>query len=146
MAYKKYCARAGCNCLIDIKQRYCARHITTNAERNREYDRTQRDQKAKAFYNSKAWLITRQKILTRDNHIDVYIYATERRIVKATMVHHIVELREDPTKGLELDNLISLSEETHEKIIKKAYSNEETKVKMQKELRKALETFKKLRT
>ncbi len=144
MALKKYCARAGCNCLIPITQRYCPRHLQTNTERNKEYDQTRRDQKAKAFYNSVAWKHTRDMILSRDNHIDIYLYVTERRIVKASLVHHIIELREDYTKRLDPGNLISVSEETHEKTIKKAYSNEETKKQMQTILRKAINEYREL--
>ena len=137
----KFCAHPGCNKVIDITKTYCSKHTITKAQRDKEYDAKYRDQKAKAFYNSKAWQIVRQKILTRDNHIDIYLYMTERRIVKAALVHHIIEYREDPSKGLDPDNLISVSEETHEKIIKKMYANEETKKQMQQQLRKAIEDY-----
>lgn len=141
MPLRKFCAHQGCNKVIDITKTYCSKHTITKAQRDKEYDAKYRDQKAKAFYNSKAWQIVRQKILTRDNHIDIYLYMTERRIVKAALVHHIVEYREDPSKGLDPDNLISVSEETHEKIIKKMYANEETKKQMQQQLRKAIKDY-----
>ena len=131
MVLKKYCARCGCNTLIDISQRYCSKHTKTNAERNREYDQTQRDQKAKTFYNSAEWKATRARVLARDTNIDIYLYITQGRYIPATLVHHIVELREDYTKRCDLDNLISVSEETHEKIIKQMYSKPETKKQMQ---------------
>ena len=142
MALKKYCARSGCNNLIDMGERYCSKHKQTNAERNREYDRTQRNKEAKAFYNSTAWKKTRNAVLTRDNFIDVYLYVKENRIVPATLVHHIVELREDWSKRCTMSNLISVSEETHERTIKTAYKNEETKAKMQRELRNAMRLYK----
>jgi 5-methylcytosine-specific restriction endonuclease McrA len=140
----KFCAHAGCNKIIDISRTYCSRHTITKAQRDKEYDAKYRDQKAKAFYNSKAWQMAREKALTRDNHIDIYLYMTERRIVRASIVHHIIEYKEDPTKGLEPDNLISVSEETHESTIKKMYSNDETKRQMQQALRKALNEYKAL--
>ena len=141
MALKKYCARCGCNNLIDITERYCARHTTTNAERNAEYDRTQRDKKAKAYYNSKEWALTRQKILARDTGIDIYLFMTKGKIVPATLVHHIVELREDYTKRSTPSNLISVSEATHEGVIKQAYSRPDSKKAMQRALRQVIRDY-----
>nr|DAU90551.1 MAG TPA: HNH endonuclease [Caudoviricetes sp.] len=141
MPLRKFCAHPGCNKVIDITKTYCDRHTVTKAQRDKEYDTKHRDRKAKAFYNSKAWQIVRQRVLTLDNHIDLYLYATERRIVKASLVHHIIEYREDPSKGLDPNNLISVSEETHEKTIKQAYSNEESKKEMQDQLRKAIKEY-----
>lgn len=140
----KFCAHPGCNKVIDITKTYCARHTVTKAQRDKEYDAKYRNRKAKAFYNSKAWQTVRQKVLTLDNHIDLYLYATERRIVKATLVHHIVEYREDPSKGLDPNNLISVSEETHESTIKQAYASEESKRDMQERLRSAIKEYRNL--
>lgn len=144
MAYKKYCARCGCNKLIDATKTYCEAHARTNAERNAEYDKTQRDRKAKAFYNSTEWQTARAAALARDTGIDVYIYMTEHRVVPATMVHHIVELREDYSKRSTLSNLISISEATHEGAIRQAYSNPDTKRTMQQALRKAVKDYQKI--
>jgi 5-methylcytosine-specific restriction protein A len=138
MSLKKYCARCGCNRLIDITETYCDRHTTTNAERHAEYDRTQRDRKAKAFYNSTEWKAARTAVLARDMGIDVYIYMTEHRAVPATLVHHIVELKEDYSKRCTLDNLISVSEATHEGVIKRAYSKTDTREALQKQLRQVV--------
>lgn len=142
MALKKYCARCGCNNLIDMGEQYCSKHKQTKTERNREYDKTQRNKDAKVFYNSAAWKKTRNAVLARDNCIDVYLYVKEKRIVPATLVHHIVELREDWSKRCTMSNLISVSEKTHEGIIKTAYKKDETKKKMQKELRNAMRLYK----
>lgn len=141
MAYKKYCARCGCNRLIDITGTYCGVHAGTNAERNAEYDRTRRDRKAKAFYNSAEWRTARAAALARDTGIDVYIYMTEHRVVPATMVHHIVELREDYGKRSTLSNLISISEATHEGVVRKAYGSPDTRRVMQKALREAVKGY-----
>lgn len=144
MAYKKYCARCGCRTLIDMTETYCKAHAKTNAERNAEYDRKQRDRKAKAFYLSTEWKMARAAAMARDTGIDVYAYMTEGRIVPATMVHHIVELREDYSKRSALDNLISVSRETHEGAIRKAYGKPEKKREMQQALRKAVENYQKI--
>ncbi|MCI8483492.1 MAG: HNH endonuclease [Lachnospiraceae bacterium] len=143
MELKKYCAKCGCNRLIDITKTYCNAHERTKAESDAEYDRKYRDKKAKAFYNSSEWKTARAAALARDTGIDVYLYITEGRIIPATIVHHIVELREDYTKRSTLSNLISVSEETHEGTIKKAYSKVDTKRKMQQDLRRAVEEYQK---
>lgn len=144
MAYKKYCARCGCSRLVDITETYCEVHARTRAERNAEYDRKQRDKKAKAFYLSVEWKMARAAAMARDTGIDVYLYMTEGRIVPATMVHHIVELREDYAKRSALSNLISVSRETHEGAIRKAYGKPEKKKEMQQALRKAVEDYQKI--
>lgn len=138
MAYKKYCAHVGCNRLIDITKVYCPIHSRTNAERNAEYDKTQRDKKAKAYYNSAEWKAARARTLARDTGIDIYLYVTEGRVVPATMVHHIIELREDYTKRSSPSNLISVSEATHEGVIKQAYASAEAKKDMQRTLRRCI--------
>lgn len=143
MTYKKYCARCGCRKLIKLTETYCKEHARTNAERHAEYDRTQRDGKAKAFYNSAEWQMARAAALARDTGIDVYIYMTEHRVVPADMVHHIVELREDYSRRSTLDNLISISEATHEGVIKKAYRNLDSKREMQQALRQAVKDYQK---
>jgi hypothetical protein len=76
--------------------------------------------------------------MARDAGIDVYIYMTEHRVVPATLVHHIVELREDYSKRCRLDNLISVSEATHEGAIRQAYSKPDTRRAMQEALRQAV--------
>lgn len=144
MKYKKYCARCGCSRMIDVTETYCKVHAGISAERHAEYDRSRRDRKAKAFYNSAEWQMARAAALARDTGIDVYIYLTEHRIVPANMVHHIVELREDYSRRSELSNLISVSRETHEGVIREAYKKPGTKRKMQQELRKAVENYQKV--
>lgn len=138
MALKKYCNHCGCSRRIDISQTYCAEHSKEKTERNAEYDRLRRDKKAKAFYNSLEWQAARAAVLARDTGIDVYIYMTEKRIIRADMVHHIVELREDYTKRSALDNLISMATATHEGVIRQAYSRPDTKREMQQALREAI--------
>lgn len=60
MPLRKYCASPECNKVIDINKTYCSKHAVTKAQRDKEYDTKYRDQKAKAFYNSKAWRLTRE--------------------------------------------------------------------------------------
>ena len=142
MAFKKFCSHCGCSRLIDCTERYCDVHKKRDkAESDKQYDKHQRNKESKAFYNSTAWKRKRQQILIRDKGIDVYVYMTEGRVVKAEHVHHIVEIDEDPSLALIDDNLISLSAATHS-IISGVYKEARKRQQMQAKLRALLRDFK----
>lgn len=83
--------------------------------RHREYDRFSRDRKSKQFYASKEWLDAKGAVLARDG-VDVYMFMTSGKIIAPDTVHHIIPLRDDWSKRISNDNLISLSSETHSRI------------------------------
>ena len=99
----------------------CGKRITSGSkceclkQRHKEYDKYSRDKEAKKFYTSKAWRTTRAHVLTLDE-IDVYLYTTTGEVVMADTVHHIIPRKDDESKSLDIDNLISLSRETHSMI------------------------------
>lgn len=71
--------------------------------------------KEHGFYVSKQWRKLRVKILQRDHYECQHCKANGvRKIVKATHVHHIKELKDRPDLALEPDNLISLCHMCHE--------------------------------
>lgn len=76
-----------------------------------------------AFYNSTDWDILREKVLERDKYTcqfflgawDDGIHKPDKiQIVRATMVHHIIPIKERPDLALDINNCISLSFEAHE--------------------------------
>jgi len=146
MALVKFCGKAGCNRLVPLGVKYCKVHTLAgaadNKERHKTYDMYCRDQKAKAFYSSTEWQYTRAAVLTRDNHIDIYKYIIEGRIVPASTVHHITELSEDYSQRCHMDNLISVSEGTHS-MIGKVYKDIKRKKYMQDRLRECIKEYKK---
>lgn len=146
MALMKYCNRTGCNWLVPQGVKYCAAHgvdkTADNRQRHKEYDTHCRNQTAKVFYNSAEWKAARARAMARDAGIDIYLYITDGRIVPADTVHHIVELMEDYSKRLDIDNLISISEATHS-MISKAYKNSTRKAAMQQTLRECIREYKK---
>lgn len=133
---KKYCNKVGCHCLIDYHEKYCEKHknreTEVKKERHKYYDTHKRDIDLKRFYNSAAWKKVREQALIRDHYIDIYLYHKKGIIVAADTVHHIIEVKEDAKKRLELDNLISVSEETHNKI-SQLYKEPLKKEELQKE-------------
>ena len=91
--------------------------------RDKDYDRNRRDKKSYAFYHSPEWVKTRQDVLEMDG-MDLWAYATQGVLVAANSVHHIIPLKEDWSRRLDPDNLISLSESSHSRI-EKAYKTGE---------------------
>ena len=85
-------------------------------QRHREYDRYSRDQRSRHFYNSKEWESGRTAALEVDDGIDVYMFMTEGIVIAADMVHHIVPLKDDWDKRIDIDNMMSLSSDTHSMI------------------------------
>jgi len=78
------------------------------------YDKYKRDQEARSFYKSKAWEKCRQYVLVRDNYLCQYCLE-KGKLTPADMVHHIEELKDNPEKALDPDNLISLCNTCHNK-------------------------------
>lgn len=81
---------------------------------NQYYDKFKRNKESKQFYDSPAWKKCRKLALTRDNYLCLDCLE-HKRITKADMVHHIIEIKDDRTKALDVDNLRSLCNTCHEK-------------------------------
>ncbi|MGL6063753.1 MAG: HNH endonuclease [Fusobacteriaceae bacterium] len=91
-------------------------NATQKKEANRLYDKLLR--KNHGFYNSLAWKKLRLRAMTRDNYICLWSYLRHNIIKQGTIVHHIIEVDEDKDKRLDIDNLITLSDEAHREIHK----------------------------
>jgi 5-methylcytosine-specific restriction enzyme A len=110
----KPCATIRCsNLTID---RYCEEHkeiqVKYQADRYKHYDRTSRDKKAAAFYNSKEWERTRQQALIRDNGLCLSCLMN-KEITMADMVDHIVPIKIAWHLRTNLNNLQSLCNACH---------------------------------
>lgn len=90
----------------------CPCQKARRSESNRLYDKHQRDRRSTTFYNSAEWERVRRRVLDLDK-IDVYLYMTQGRVVPADTVHHIVPLKSDWNKRLDISNLMSLHHDTH---------------------------------
>lgn len=116
MAIYKRCTRCGVRSPSGSK---CA----CLKKRHKEYDKYSRDKQSDMFYHSKEWELTRQRVLTLDKGVDVYLYMTTGEVVFADAVHHIEPLKDNWSRRCDLDNLISLSNETHS-MIENLYKND----------------------
>jgi len=100
------------------REKYCEQHAykakQEEAERQRFYDEHIRDKRTTEFYHSQEWLAIRQRALVRDNYLCQHCLK-EKRIRQADTVHHIVPVKVDWSKRLDLSNLVSLCHECHAK-------------------------------
>lgn len=119
---KKICNKFGCNNLINLKDKYCDTHkleFKKQVKRwRKDYDDRRKDDKYKKFYKSTEWKRLRDYVLKRDNYI-CQECIKEDKITTCNTVHHIVEVREDFSKALNEDNLVTLCHECHNKIHKR---------------------------
>ena len=134
MALKKLCSYSGCNVLVDYGTKYCYKHRTKDKERYKDYRRSRlRDEEEKArqkFYNSPEWKNVRDLVIRKCFGIDIVEYYRTGQIIKGYTVHHIIELKDDWNKRLDINNLIYLSQENHIKIHKLMEQSKEDKEKV----------------
>lgn len=118
-----------CKKLHPIEEKCPNRRIAKQKD-NKLYDKYLR--KNKDVYNSSRWEKLRAHCLNKYDNICVYTLLKYKRIVQATVVHHIVEVSQNKNLAYELSNLIPLCVEAHAEIHKR-YNNEDIK-KVQSEL------------
>lgn len=151
MALLKFCSR--CNKTIPYGKRLCEeceakyeqqnkkRYTEKDKARWREYQKQRDDKTEQNFYTSKSWKLTRDMIVNKYYHMDVYLYMKYGIVEYGNIVHHIVELKEDFSKRLDEDNLILLSQRSH-LLIHEEYNNGD-KVALQEELKQMVKDFEK---
>ena len=117
-----FCTNGGEHMPIYKRCSRCGKRIPSGStcqcikQRHREYDRYSRDRRSKNFYGGKEWKMTRAAALDVDGGIDVYLYMTDGTIVAADTVHHIIPIKDDWERRADIDNMMSLSSDTHSMI------------------------------
>lgn len=94
--------------------------------RHSYYDKHSRDKTLQKFYKSKEWIKLAHYTRQRYNHIDIYQLYKYNRIVLSEMVHHIIPIKDDWSRRLDPDNVIPLSNSSHNEI-EQIYSNDKDK-------------------
>ena len=94
----------------------CSCRAKSDAERNRRYDKQQRNHVRAAFYQSPGWERVRQAVKTRANGLDEYAYTEFHTISKGNTAHHIVPIADDPNHAFDMGNLIWVSSQMHRRI------------------------------
>ena len=115
----KLCNKQGCRELTKLKEKYCDKHKVIELENvkrwRKAYDEKRQDDKYKKFYKSSRWKFLRSHVLKRDNYV-CQECIKENKLTVCSTVHHIVSIKEDFSKALDEDNLITLCHECHNKI------------------------------
>ena len=93
--------------------------------------------KTKALYKSKAWSKLRVMALDRDNHL-CQMCIRKGVYTPANLVHHIIYVKSDFSKSLDLDNLMCVCSKCHNKI----HSDDEEKVFVSEKHKKNIRTIK----
>lgn len=78
-------------------------------------------------------------VLERDDGIDQYLYSTTGVVVAADTVHHIIPLKDDWSRRVDPDNLISLSAASHAEVEKAYKAGGTERMEMQQKLKNILE-------
>ncbi|MFS1513639.1 HNH endonuclease [Chengkuizengella sp. SCS-71B] len=68
----------------------------------------------KKFYDSQAWKGCRKLVLLRDNYL-CQICIKQNKITPSDIVHHIEHLEDNPSRALDMDNLLSVCSSCHNK-------------------------------
>lgn len=144
MTILKPCSYVGCNTLVEYGEKYCDKHSNTDKERYKEYksnrlkDKDERDRQR--FYNSKTWIKLRDYISANQYQLDI-LELYKGNVVVAEDYHHVISIKDDWNKRLDVDNIIGLSHANHMLVEAKYRRSDKDKIEMQEELLKALEWF-----
>jgi len=111
---KKPCSFPGCPVLVEPGISYCENHKRKiSSKRNKLYDEKQRDMKVSKFYNSTAWKKLR-KIKLSKNPLCEYCLEKDRTRI-ATEVDHVIPIKIDWSRRLDLNNFKSTCHRCHMK-------------------------------
>lgn len=116
-----------CGKVIPISQSRCPEHPS----RHKDYDdnvRYTRDKKYHSFYLTSAWEAVKASAINKANGICIYTFFFEKKLAACEEVHHIVPLKDDWARRLDVDNLIPLTHRVHMQIEKEYREGEKAKV------------------
>jgi 5-methylcytosine-specific restriction protein A len=119
MAMLKLC---GCGKRISMDLSRCDSCKDKYKERHKMYDHSRRDKVSATFYHDKLWTLKQAEIKRRDYGLCL-LCKSKKRFKPMKLVHHIVELKEDRSLGLEDSNLISLCSVCHGYVHKQYETN-----------------------
>lgn len=119
---KKPCGKIGCHNLVEYPRVYCHEHQEyedrLKAARNKRYDKARAADKEYKFYKSSKWIKFRNYIMQRDHYL-CQMCLQNNKLSDATVVHHIVPVRDNWELRLKENNVIAICDDCHNKIHKK---------------------------
>lgn len=140
----KYCDK--CRAIVEEinKARLLALQKNDTYKKNRNKNRAMKnhDDKEQCFYASLSWRRLREYILSKYKGICIYCLFEYDKLTECKDVHHIVTLKEDWDKRLDVDNLVCLCRDCHLNIHHVYTQGEEAKKNLQKKLLMYVKQFK----
>ena len=127
---KKLCK---CGTSIDANLKQCDE---CKAKYNLNYDKYYRSNAS--IYKSNRWKKLTKMCKAKYHGIDVYALMKYNKLIAGRLSHHIVEVDEDAGMIYDLDNLIYVSDRSHQEIHQRYNNNKE---EMQEELREFKKRF-----
>lgn len=110
MTIYRRCGKCGKKIVNGVK---CECLKTTRKEYNKNVRYNKDNKEYSAFYNSVHWKRMSSYIRCKYNGLCLMCYFKYKILTTANVVHHIVELKEDYSKRLDEDNLITLCHSCH---------------------------------
>ena len=104
------------------------------SNRNKDYDRFERNKETKKIYHSKEWIKLTALCKSKCNGLDLYELYENNKIIKGELSHHIIPVEDDDKKKFDINNLIYVSKKTHNFIHSVYDSSEEEKKALQTKL------------
>jgi len=132
MAMMKTCK---CGVKIDYFTKCCTNCVTDQKARTKQYDkkvrRSEENEKFDKFYKSIQWSCGRKVAIDHYYGLDIYSYYVRQKIEQGKAVHHVIPLKDDWNKRVELSNLIYLTDANHALIERSMMSKDkEATIKM----------------
>ena len=121
MKPKRKCSNRRCRVLIDYDKKYCDKHKEDANKHHKTYDKYKRDRRSMSLYHSVAWRKLRRQALIRDEWL-CQMCLKEGILTQAKIGDHIIPIKQDWDKRLDIDNIQSLCMSCHNK-----KTNEENK-------------------
>lgn len=121
------CRKIGGDYISKISCSVCGsihnRNYECNAKRQAKADKSKRDRERldNKLFSSSKWKKLRNMIMNEHDNIDLFSYYVFGKVQVASVVHHIIEALDDADLMYDWDNLISLSDYTHIKIVHMLY-------------------------
>lgn len=129
-----------CGAFIYQQQQYCDNCMkefkTSESKRRQEYKQSKymTDEvyrKRMQFYKTKEWTSLRLRVLSNCNGIDVYQLIMNDEVVHGKLIHHIETIKDNDKRKLDINNLICVSDKTHDYIHRIYDKSEKDKAEMQ---------------
>lgn len=99
-------------------------------KRHKEYNTFRTDTKEQKLYWSDDWDKAKAAAVWQCCGVDLYSFYVKKKLETGQTVHHIIPLKDNWERRLDLGNLIYLTEENHQYVHKKMKESEEEKEKI----------------